>query len=174
MDLGSYVEYEGRPGVRFVRIYPHPIERLWLAITDPQELSGWFPSQVSIELRVGGTVTFSGDPHIEDSTGTVLACEPPRRLAFTWGGDGLHFQLESLNSGNCRLTLLNLLGERDAAARNAAGWSVCLGEFDKHIAGEPADGPHSDSAQAWQPYYEAYRAEGMPSGAYVPEPPSPR
>src|SRR5262249_41825335 len=33
-EYGTYIEYDGRPAVRFVRTYPHPIERVWHAITD--------------------------------------------------------------------------------------------------------------------------------------------
>jgi uncharacterized protein YndB with AHSA1/START domain len=45
-DLGTYVELDGRPAVRFVRTYPQPIERVWQAITTPEGLARWFPSKV--------------------------------------------------------------------------------------------------------------------------------
>jgi len=35
MDLGSFIEFEGRPAVRFERTYDHPVERVWAAVTDP-------------------------------------------------------------------------------------------------------------------------------------------
>ncbi len=62
----------------------------------------------------------------------------------------------------------DLLERRDAAARQAAGWDVCLGELDKHLAGQLTNGPHSTMAKAWQPLYEAYVAAGLPAGAPVP------
>jgi uncharacterized protein YndB with AHSA1/START domain len=167
-DLGTYIEHNGRPAVRFVRTYPHPIDRLWSAITDTNELSHWFPSTVRIELRAGGTVDFSGDPYMDDSKGTVLACDPPRMLAFSWGGDELHFTLDSVGEGQCRLTFINVLEARNTAARNGAGWQVCLAELDHFLAGEPSGGPHSESALPWQPIYDAYVAAGVPSGAEVP------
>jgi uncharacterized protein YndB with AHSA1/START domain len=34
MDLGSYLEYDGRPAVRFQRTYTHTIDRVWAAVTD--------------------------------------------------------------------------------------------------------------------------------------------
>ncbi|MDX6285740.1 MAG: hypothetical protein QOG53_1225 [Frankiales bacterium] len=172
MDLGTYVEHDGRPAVRFVRTYPHPIERVWAAVTDPDELSHWFPSRAEIELHIGGTVTFSGDPNTDDTKGTILVCQPPQRLAFTWGEDELHFELEPVGSGHCRLTLTNVLHEGNTAARNAAGWTVCLSELDKHLAGQHSDGPHSADAAPFQPYYEAYLAAGMPSGAVIPSMPN--
>ncbi|MFC4530041.1 SRPBCC family protein [Sphaerisporangium dianthi] len=168
MDLGTYGEHQGRPAVRFERVYAHPVERVWQAVATPEGLAHWFPSAVELEPREGGTITFSGDPNMEPTTGTVVAFEPPRLLAFTWGGDELRFGLEPAGDHGCRLTLVNVLGETDAAARNAAGWSVCLAELDKHLAGAEAHGPHSATALSWKPLYEAYVASGMPSGAAVP------
>ena len=168
MDRGTYLEHHGRPAVRFQRIYPHAIERVWAAVTDPDELSHWFPFAVQIDPRPGGTIEFSDDPNTPPTTGTILVFDPPRRFVFTWSGDELHFELQPVGERDCRLTLINVLDARDTAARNAAGWSVCLAELDKHIAGALADGPHSDTAEPWQPYYDAYVADGMPSGAAIP------
>lgn len=170
MDLGSYIQYDGRPAVRFQRTYPHPPERVWRAVSEPSELAHWFPSTVQIEPRPGGTITFSADPYMENTSGRVLVYEPPRQLAFTWESDELHFTLEPVGEGHCRLTLINVLSDRSAAARNAAGWSVCLAELDKTIAGQPGDGPHSPTAVPWQPLYQAHIAAGLPSGAPIPTP----
>ena len=167
-EHGNYLEHGGRPAVRFVRSYPHPVERVWAALTEPDELGHWFPGTARIEQRAGGTVRFDGDPHAEPSEGTVLVCDPPRRLTYTWGDDELHFSLEEAGPDRCTLTLINVLAARDTAARNAAGWHVCLAELDKYLSGAVADGPHSDSAQPWQPLYDAYVAEGVPAGAAIP------
>jgi uncharacterized protein YndB with AHSA1/START domain len=167
-DLGTYIEHEGRPAVRFVRSYPHPVERVWSAVSDPAELVHWFPSSVSLEPEVGGRVTFSGDPYAQDATGVVLAYDPPRRLAFTWMTDELHLLLESVDDGRCRLTLINVLADRTTAARNAGGWYVCLGELSKWLDGVPSAGPHSDDTEPWEPVYAAHVAAGLPSGAEIP------
>lgn len=170
MDLGTYIQYDGRPAVRFERTFPHPPERVWRAISEPSELAQWFPSAVRMETRPGGTITFSADPHMEDTSGRVLVYDPPHRLAFTWESDELHLTLEPAGEGHCRLTLINVLSDRSTAARNAAGWSVCLAELDKIIAGQPGDGPHSPTATPWQPLYQAYIAAGLPHGAPIPTP----
>jgi uncharacterized protein YndB with AHSA1/START domain len=168
MDRGTYIERDGRPAVRFQRRYPHPVERLWAAVTEPGELAHWFPSTVRIEPRAGGTIAFSDDPHVEPSSGTVLMFDPPHRLAFTWGGDELHFELSPVGDSSCELTLINVLQARDTAARNAAGWSVCLAELGKHVSGAVAGGPHSDTAESWRVHYDGYLADGLPSGAHIP------
>jgi uncharacterized protein YndB with AHSA1/START domain len=167
-DRGTLVDVDGRPAVRFERTYPHAPERVWAAITEPGELAHWFPSAVSLEPRVGGTVTFTADPNVEDESGSVLAFEPPHRLAYTWGRDELHFRLEPTDAGGCTLTLVNVLEARDGAARNAAGWTVCLAELDKNLSGAVANGPHSATAEPWEPLYAEYVAAGMPAGAPIP------
>jgi uncharacterized protein YndB with AHSA1/START domain len=167
-ELGRYVEVEGRPAVRFERVYPHPIARVWAAVTEPAELAKWFPSSVELEPTNGGTVKFAGDPYSEGSAGTILAFDPPRHLAFTWGADELHVDLEAVDEASCRLTLTNVLNQRDAAARNASGWTLCLAELSKHVAGEDSKGPHSGDALPFQPLYDAHISAGLPWGAEIP------
>jgi uncharacterized protein YndB with AHSA1/START domain len=169
--MGRFVEADGRPAVRFERVYSHPVEHVWSAVTEPDELVKWFPSAMSIEPRAGGTVEFSGDPNIADSRGTVLAWDPPRRFAFSWGTDEVHLDLEAAGPASCRLTLTNVLADRDAAARNASGWTICLGELANVVDGYPSDGPHSDvNRDAFQALYDDYRSSGMPAGAAIPPP----
>jgi uncharacterized protein YndB with AHSA1/START domain len=167
-DLGTYCEHDGRPAVRFERTYPHPVERVWRAVTEPAELVRWFPSAVELEPREGGAVHFSGDPYLENTTGVVLTWEPPHRLAFSWGPDELHFALEAVGAG-CRLTLINVLDDRTTAARNAGGWHVCLAELVKLLDGVPSRGPHSEDTEPWEPVYRAHVEAGLPSGAPVPD-----
>ena len=173
MDRGSYVEHHGRPAVRFQRRYAHPVARVWQAITSPDELAMWFPSRVELEPRAGGTVWFSGDPNVGPSTGTVLSFEPPHRLAFSWGDEELELLVEPDGEASCILTLLDVLSTQDAAARNAAGWNVCLAQLDTLVTTGRADGPHVGSAQSWRRYYETAVADGLPSGAPIPGAPTP-
>jgi uncharacterized protein YndB with AHSA1/START domain len=169
MDKGSYVEVDGRPAVRFERAYPHSVEWVWRAITQPVELAHWFPSpEVSYEPRVGATIRLGGDPNTEAYDATILAWEPPHRFAFEWGADELRFTLASASDGGCRLELLNVLAEANTAARNATGWTVCLAELDKVVAGEPGAGPHGQTDLEFRPLYESYVAAGLPSGAEIP------
>ncbi|MFJ4555743.1 SRPBCC family protein [Streptomyces massasporeus] len=166
---GTYLTLDdGRPAVRFSRLYDHPVDRVWQFVTDPDELERWFPCRAEIELRPGGTVRFSGDPHMEDSTGRVLAVDPPRHLSFEWGGDELRFDLEETGEKSTRFTLTNVLDAQDSAARNGAGWEVCLAALDARARGEETAGPHAGADAPWKELYTAYVAAGVPSGAPVP------
>ncbi|MGC0398297.1 uncharacterized protein YndB with AHSA1/START domain [Streptomyces sp. SAI-126] len=160
---GTYLTLDdGRPAVRFSRTYDHPVDRVWQFVTDADELAHWFPSRAEIELRPGGTVTFSGDPHMEDSTGRVIAVDEPRHVSFEWGGDELRFDLEPLDEKRTRFTLTNVLSAADTAARNGAGWDVCLARLDARARDEHPGGPD------WEGLYQAYVDAGIPSGAAVP------
>ena len=151
---GTYETYEGKPAVRFERVYPHPVERVWRSITVPDELASWFPSQVEVDLREGGAMRFTDDPHLaEPMDGRVVELDPPKVFAFLWGKDLLRLELAPEGDGT-RLTLIQTL-EPDEAARNASGWHVCL---DK-LGGEDTD---------WEPLYEEYQRRGVPAGAEIP------
>ncbi|AOR30293.1 toxin [Streptomyces fodineus] len=159
---------DGRCAVRFSRTYDHPVDRVWRFVTDPDELQQWFPSRAEMELRPGGTIRFSGDPNMPESTGRVLAVDPPRHLSFEWGGDELHFDLEAVGEHRTRFTLTNVLVEANTAARNGAGWEVCLAALDAKARDERFEGPHSEPGTAWKEFYDGYVTAGVPSGAPVP------
>ena len=80
---GSYETYEGKPAVRFERIYSHPVERVWRSITVPEEMAAWFPTTVEVDLREGGDMRFTFP---STKTASVLR-EPirPRRARPGWG-----------------------------------------------------------------------------------------
>ncbi|WP_055489280.1 SRPBCC family protein [Streptomyces sp. TP-A0356] len=166
---GMYLTLDdGRRAVRFSRVYDLPIDRVWRFVTDPDELAQWFPSRAEFDLRPGGTVRFSGDPNMPESTGTVIAVDPPRHLSFEWGGDEVRFDLEELDDKSTRFTLTNVLAEQNTAARNSAGWEVCLRALDAKARGERFEGPHAGANAPWKEYYEGYVAAGVPSGAPIP------
>lgn len=170
IDLGSYVEHEGRPAVRFERRFRVPLDRVWAAVTDPHQLPAWFPSGVRYQPVVGGEITFVGDPNLPDSLDVdrVLVWDPPHRFAFGWGGDEIHLDLAETEDG-CRLVLLNVLVAMDTAARNATGWHGCLAELAKHLRGVPSDGPHAQPVADFWPVYDAHVDRGLPAGAWIPD-----
>ncbi|KUN86468.1 SRPBCC family protein [Streptomyces griseoruber] len=158
---------DGRTAVRFIRTYDHPVARVWRFVTDPAELAHWFPSRVAMDLRPGGTIHFSGDPRLPESTGRVLAVDALSHLSFAWGGDELRFDLQPDGDERTRLTLTDVLESADTAARNAAGWEVCLAALDTRAAGGPP-APPNGATRSWESSYLACVEAGFPSGAPVP------
>jgi uncharacterized protein YndB with AHSA1/START domain len=165
---GTYLELDGRPALRFERSLSHPVEKVWRAITDPAEIQHWFPAAVDYEQRVGGAMSFRfDDPDAPPTEGEVTELDPPRLFAFDWGGEQLRFELEPAGDG-CRLLFTHFLSERIQAARDAAGWEMCLAELDRLLAGEPAEAPGTGATPEWRELYDKYVAAGLPSGAEVP------
>ncbi|MCD2185556.1 SRPBCC family protein [Actinomycetospora soli] len=171
MTTGTYLEIDARPALRFVREYPDPVERIWAAVSDPAELTAWFPARVAFpdggSPTPGGTVTFTFAEDGDGGTGTVQAYDPPSLLVFTWDGDELRFEVTPLRTGS-RLTFTTVLAGRDTAARNAAGWEVCLEALDAALTGRPQEAP-GGATPAWRRHFDDYVAAGVPAGAPVPE-----
>jgi hypothetical protein len=123
---------DNRPALRFERRFDHPVERVWRAITDPDELRQWFP--------VGGGFE-------------ATESEPPHVLAGTWYGDELRFELRADGDG-CVLVFTHAFDERAKAARDAAGWESCFLRLDALLAGGPLS--EADSLRTWPDVHERY------------------
>lgn len=165
------------PAVRFERVLAMTPDEVWAALTDPDSLRGWFPCSISVrQWEVGGALTFSFPGHAEFTMdGVVLECDAPRVLAYLWGEETLRFELEPVSSGpaGTRLVLTDEL-TAPIAARNAAGWHLCL----DRLAGKPAakaasDAPGPGGGEDWRRLFALYSAafepalgpqEGPPAG----------
>ena len=103
-DLPRFID---RWTIEYVRTYAHPIERVWRAITDPQEFGIWFIPG-SIELKAGGAYAFGGaEP---DFAGQIMAIDPPRLIRFS-GGPGYDNARKGTEKGWFQFELSELKGE---------------------------------------------------------------
>lgn len=74
---------EGGRVVHEVR-YPHSVERVWRALTDPAELAAW-PMPNDFALREGARFRLDARPeHAAPFECEVLEIDPPRRLRTRW------------------------------------------------------------------------------------------
>jgi uncharacterized protein YndB with AHSA1/START domain len=147
---------DGRPTLRFERHLQHPLEKVWRALTEPDELAGWFPATVRIhDLRLGGRLEFvfpQGEaPTLE---GVITELVPRRVFAYSWGDQQLRFTLE-LDDGGCVLTFTHAFGDRLDAAAFAAGWHQCLDSLGDSLDGREIS-PATRHAELHERYVRAF------------------
>jgi uncharacterized protein YndB with AHSA1/START domain len=164
---GRLEQANGRWRLRFTRPLAHPPEKVWRAITEPEHLRAWFPQRVTGDWVTGATLTFSdAEGRGPDFDGQVLAVEPPRLLEFRWGTDVLRLEVAPADGGST-LTLLDTIGELGKAARDSAGWHVCLDNLGAHLDGQPP----APAGERWLAVHAGYVESFGPEAAAVGPPP---
>jgi uncharacterized protein YndB with AHSA1/START domain len=135
--------------IRFERLLPGPIERVWSYLTESEKRGTWLATG-TMELRVGGKVDLffrhaDLSPHVEaipekykemesgvGFTGRITRCEPPRLLSHTWGeGWGgeteVTYELTPRADGVLLVLTHRRLPDRTTMATVAGGWHTHLG-----------------------------------------------
>lgn len=160
--------------LRFQRRLPHPPERVWRALTEASHLAAWFPTAIEGERRAGAALRFVfPDDRGPTLAGEMLAYEPCRLLEFRWDRDLLRFELEPEGAGTI-LTFVHTFDEVGRAARDGAGWHLCLDALARHL--NDGEAP-SDLGARWRSVHAGYVERlgpeaatiGPPEGAAPPE-----
>lgn len=130
--------------IRFERHLPYPIDEVWDAITNPARLAEWwlpFDADITIDLRAGGTMVFTGrgeEPF--DMTFAIRRVEPPVLLEHTHADPDslLRWELEPDDAG-CVLRLSHFVTDTDAAIDKCyvVGLHTSLGRLEPCLAGQP-------------------------------------
>lgn len=120
-----------------VRTLRHPPEKVWQALTDPNELREWAPFDADRNLATVGpaNLTTVGTPTPHVTEGRVKRAEPPTLLEFNWGENDMRWELEPRGDGT-RLTLWHNIG-RKFIAMGAAGWHICFDVLDHLLDEKP-------------------------------------
>jgi predicted 3-demethylubiquinone-9 3-methyltransferase (glyoxalase superfamily)/uncharacterized protein YndB with AHSA1/START domain len=163
---------EGRTVLRFERRLDHPPQRVWAALTELDDLRHWHPSPFELEPRAGGAIQFLPPAGIAFGDGRVIAFQPPRLLVYTWGEDELRWELEPHNDGSL-LTLTHTFEDRLKAARDAAGWDLCLTALGDVLSGARDPAPTGERAILgdWEELNRAYQDRfGIPAERATPPP----
>ncbi len=145
--------------LRFERAYPHPIERVWAALTEPPQLAQWLSSDgVVFEPHVGGRVLLPTGGGV-DITSVVGVCDPPHQLAYEWDsveweGGRVTWTLHPANDGT-DLVFTHVHPDKgdDQLAKSLAGWHTLHDMLGAHLAGhsQPWD------MDAWRDRYRHYQ-----------------
>ncbi len=154
-----------RKSVKLTREYPLGDWALWKFLAEEHLIKQWFPGSYTFEPWDGGILNFHTEDPTDAEGAVVIQYEAPHHFSFTWGGNEVDYQVESLDDSHVRFTLTDTLEQGDQAARNAAGWELCLNNLDRIVAGEA---PTEFSWDEWREYYNAYIAQGFEHGAEIP------
>ncbi len=128
MMNGSLETVDGRPALRFERRLDHSVERVWRAITEPAELARWFVAAVEWTPELGEAFEAMDQP------GEITELEPPRLIAYTWGGELFRFELRPDGAG-CLLTFSHVFDDRALGAQHATGWELHFDRLAAFLAG---------------------------------------
>lgn len=132
---------DGRSALRIERRFAHPREKVWRALTQPQDLHQWFPFDVEMDPEADRKIRFIEEGGAGPATeGTITEFDPPRLLAYTWGDDLLRYELRP-DDGGCLLVFTHSFDDRAGAASFATGWHGCLEVLAMVLDGRPAEWP---------------------------------
>ena len=142
-DYGVLDRSGERLQLRYERRLPHAPDKVWQALTEPEHVSAWFPTDIVGERAAGADLSF---PFRHDEgptmTGRFLAFDPPSKLEIEWGDEILRFELTPDDEGTA-LTMTVVFDELGTAARDGAGWHACLdalaADLDGSTGGTPED-----------------------------------
>ena len=149
--------------IGFERRLGHPVEAVWSALTQSDQLAIWL-GRGTLEPRKGGEVSLRMGPedHLELQrvmSGRILTWEPPHLLEYEWVQPGLdvsvvRYELEPDSSG----TILKLTHRRSVAIGapgGRAGWHAYLDRLAAHLDGRPVPAWSQRRAEVQDAYGEA-------------------
>jgi len=167
-DYGILERGHGEVTLSFIRRLPHPPQRVWRALTEPEHVAEWFPTTIEGDLVAGARLRFAfREMQAPDFDGTMLAADPPWLLEFVWGDERLRFELTPEDSGTV-LRFSASFAEIGRAARDGAGWHTCLDLLGFALTGDSA--PWQQDAR-WRMVHPGYVARFGPAAATVGPPP---
>lgn len=162
---GRVVEDGDKATLVFTRRLAHPPERVWKALTDPSELSGWYMTRATVDGRQGGTVDFVSGPSRLHVTGLILNWDPPRVFEHEWkvepnealpNGENTVIRWELQRDGNATiLKLEHRMLNRQTALGFAPGTHSFLDRLEAQLDGRPVPN--------WQERYQAVAEQYPPS-----------
>jgi uncharacterized protein YndB with AHSA1/START domain len=151
---------ENKPSFVYVSYIATSADKLWRALTDgkiTQEY--WGGRVVESEWKVGGPVRFYKRSDGQDSMrGTVLECDPPSLLAFTWEhvspgmprtpATKVTFSIKQVSPNNVRLSVVHEAHEPGTEVHEMVreGWSAILSSLKSQLeTGKPLE-----ATQRWE------------------------
>lgn len=137
----------GKVTLTLERQFPHPIEKIWIAITKVHPVSQWTPFAPDRPMNTPGPITLKqtdGSGYV--AQGMITEMQTPYVLAFTWGTDPIRMELKNTN-GETHFKFQHTID--DKIAQTAAGWHICLQALDYLLAGNDVPEVHGLAAKSF-------------------------
>ncbi len=125
------------------RLFPHPPEKLWRALTDKSLVAQWMMNN-DLEPVVGRKFQFRSNP-VPKWDGIIqcemLIVDPLKRLSYTWSSMGADFVVEwtltpEEGGTHVRMEQSGFTPDQQAAYQGATyGWKHFFDEFEKLLNG---------------------------------------
>lgn len=131
-------------------------ERIFDAITNPEQVVLWFPNTVEGIYKVGEQPIFGFGEHGKNQL-YIVEARPYEYFAYRWVPGSNHFvgdvltvpntlvelRIEELKEGSCKVTLtesgfskLPIEVAKESFKQNSDGWDFMLGRLVKYFTGE--------------------------------------
>jgi uncharacterized protein YndB with AHSA1/START domain len=126
-------------------------EVIFKAITDPEELTQWFPDQAALEPRIGGKVRFdfsetkSGKKGGSGIQGTITEFISNEKISYTWehthnsseiSKSVVTWELVRIKDDGTRVNLKHTGSKtKEIAKERDQGWSYFLPQLKKYCEG---------------------------------------
>jgi len=152
---------DGRYVISFERRLTHPVDRVWAALTRPDELIAWW-GDADIELEEGGRfdvrwLNTDDDGNTAAMHATIAKLEPERLLVLDGDIHGrLRWELTPDGDGTLLSFRSTLELDPEFTTKVPAGWHFHLDALQRHL-----DGGSTDLVEiaGWEPVHAAYVAK---------------
>ena len=159
--MNNYGELIDNNTIKFSRLLPGPIERVWLYLTDSDKRETWLAAGKT-EQAIGGVVelkfhnaslsTSTDEPPAEkyrdmpehvSFEGTVTQIDPPHLLSYNWPGETpeeeseVSFQLEQQGDKVLLTVIHRRIYKRSDLLGATAGWHTHLDILDDVLNNRP-------------------------------------
>jgi uncharacterized protein YndB with AHSA1/START domain len=129
-----------------------PIERVFSALIDPEQLTQWFPDVVTIEPKLGGKVSFrflkenTKKDNDHEIVGNIVSFIPNKEISYTWNfitepeyrrDTIVRWNLDKLESNKTKLTLIHSgFTKKDTVQYedHSKGWTWHINRLDKLLS----------------------------------------
>jgi uncharacterized protein YndB with AHSA1/START domain len=178
-DLGTIEQAGNKYVLRYEREFAHPVERVWAALTEPDELRGWLAAAEELDLREGGAISLRWLNVPEDTEGwkekgieipddhdisapvraTITKLDPPHLIEYESDQMGLmRWELRGAGNG-CALTFTNTidLPADQPPEQTLAGWHIHLDHLEVMLAGGEID--WANWTEKYMEQWEGIRAQ---------------